>query len=208
MKSVASIPSNYVSILQLQERWMKEKERRKHKETDLGAKQQQQQVNGQRRIQEEEEPRVNLEGHFRINRLEKEPNCVEKEEAEVSAVVSKEEEEEEDGEYWTERKKKWSKKKKKKKNQGGSVKEILVKCVSNQVKVEIPGEETVQNRENTTATASNLIAVDTQFQHLQIKKTVEENVRHRQVKGPARLNSGYRNQKHESRTMVWVKKGD
>ncbi|KAG5375675.1 hypothetical protein IGI04_040271 [Brassica rapa subsp. trilocularis] len=108
MKSVASIPENYVSILQLQERWMKGKER-KHKERDLGVKQQQ--VNEQR--EEVEEPMVNLEECFHIDRREKESNCIEKE---VSATVSKKGE---DGGYWRERKKKWSKKKNKK-NQGGS----------------------------------------------------------------------------------------
>ncbi|RID40393.1 hypothetical protein BRARA_J00439 [Brassica rapa] len=113
MKSVASIPENYVSILQLQERWMKGKER-KHKERDLGVKQQQ--VNGQR--EEVEEPMVNLEECFHIDRREKESNCIEKE---VSATVSKKGE---DGGYWRERKKKWSKKKNKK-NQGGSVKEEI-----------------------------------------------------------------------------------
>ncbi|CAF1923965.1 BnaC05g04400D [Brassica napus] len=199
MKSVASIPANYVSILQLQERWMKEKEG-KHKERDLGVKQQQ--VDGQRK-REKEEPRVNLEGRFHINRLKKETNCVDKEGVEVSATVSKKGE---DGGYWRDRKKKWSKKKNKK-NQGGSVKEV-VKSVS--VKEEIPGDNIVQNRENAAA-ASNLISLETQFQHLLIKKRVEEDGRDRQVKVPARLNSRqgyYRNQKHETRTMVWVKKGE
>ncbi|KAL0723837.1 hypothetical protein Bca4012_038436 [Brassica carinata] len=194
MKSVASIPDNYVSILQLQERWMKEKEG-KYNETDLGVKQQQR-VRQRRR--EEEEPRVkklegkSLGGTVHVNPREKEPNCVEKEETEVSAVVSKEEKE--DGEYLKERKKKWSKKK----NQGGSVKEVGSKAYAPK---EIPGENTVQNRENAAASA-----VETQFQHLQIKKRVEED---RQVHGPARLNRGhYRNQNHEARTMVWVKKGE
>ncbi|CAN7039338.1 unnamed protein product [Brassica oleracea var. botrytis] len=191
MKSVASNPANYVSIIQLQERWIKEKEG-KHKERDLGVKQQ---VDGQPR-REKEEPRVNLEGRFHINRLKKETNCVDKEGVEVSATVSKKGE---DGGYWRDRKKKWSKKKNKK-NQGGSVKEV-VKSVS--VKEEIPGDNIVQNRENAAA-ASNSISLETRFEHLLIKKRVEEDGRDRQVKVPARLNSrqGY------YRTMVWVKKGE
>ncbi|CAN7139078.1 unnamed protein product [Brassica rapa subsp. narinosa] len=193
MKSVASIPENYVSILQLQERWIKEKEG-KHKETHLGVKQQQ--VDGQRR-REKEEPRVNLEGRFHINRLKKETNCVEKEGVEVSATVSKKGE---DVGYWRGRKKKWSKRENKK-NQGGSVKEV-VKSVS--VREEIPEDYIIQNREN------NSLGVETQFQHLLIKKSVEEDGRDRGgVKVPARLNGRqgyYRNQKHETKTMVWVKK--
>ncbi|CAH8339852.1 unnamed protein product [Eruca vesicaria subsp. sativa] len=179
MKSVASIPANYVSILQLQERWMKEKEG-KHKERDLGVKQQE--VNEQRR----------------------------REEADVSAVVSKKKEDE-DGEYSRKKKKKWSKKKK----QGGSVKEVVKSGTKayipreiNPLKEEIPGDKTVQNIEK--AAASNSISVETQFQHLWIKKKVEEDGRDREVKEPAKLNRGqgyYRNQKHETSAMMWVKKG-
>lgn len=67
MKSVASIPANYVSILQLQERWVKEKER-KHKENDIVERGlMKHKVDGQRRredvmkLGETMEPRVKLE---------------------------------------------------------------------------------------------------------------------------------------------------
>ncbi|VVA90190.1 unnamed protein product [Arabis nemorensis] len=54
MNSVASSPPNYVSILQLQERWMREKDR-KLKKGDLVEREVKQQVNGQRRREEEED---------------------------------------------------------------------------------------------------------------------------------------------------------
>ncbi|KAF8104016.1 hypothetical protein N665_0181s0037 [Sinapis alba] len=190
MKGVASIPANYVSILQLQERWMKEKGR-KQKERDIvesGAVKEK--VNGQGEAVEE--PRVKLE----------------KEGVEVSATVSKKDED--GGGDSRERKNKWFKKKVNKKNQDGSVEEV-VKCESkarenNPVKEETPGENIVQNRDNA---ASNSIGVETQCQ-----QRVEEGGRDREVKGPVRLN---RNQKHDwsstrvikaTRTMVWVKKGE
>lgn len=212
MKSVASIPDNYVSILQLQERWMKEKEG-KQKEIDLEVKQQQQ-VNGQRR--REEEPRVKLErtkslgGTVHSNRRKKETDCVEKEEADVSAIVSKKGECEG---YSRERKKKRSKKKNQVKEVVESGSKAYIRRQINQAKEEIPGVKTVQNTENNNnAASSNSLSLETQFQHLQIrKKRGEEDGRDKEVKGPAKLNSGqghYRNQKHETRTMVWVKKGD
>ncbi|CAA7026427.1 unnamed protein product [Microthlaspi erraticum] len=204
--SVASIPANYVSILQLQERWEKEKER-KQKEKDLAERGVKQQVNGQGKREEEDvmkvagamQPRTNLEenglgGGFRMDRRKKESKCVE---------VCANKEENGGGGDSRERKKKWSKKEMRK--QGGSVEEI-VEC-------ETKAEKIVQNRENA---ASDSIAVETQFQDLRIKKKAEL-----EVKGPARLNSGqggyYRNQKHDwsstrvirsTGAMVWVKKGN
>uniref|UniRef100_A0A1J3KAT0 Uncharacterized protein n=1 Tax=Noccaea caerulescens TaxID=107243 RepID=A0A1J3KAT0_NOCCA len=216
MKSiVASIPANYVSILQLQERWNKEKER-KQKEKDSAERGVKQQVNGQGRREEEEEeamkvaetmqPRANLEerglgGGFRMDRRKKELKCVEKEKLEVSANKD-----EDGGGDSRERKKKWSKK--------------FVEFESNNNDIQViqgrghmsNGDIIVQNRENA---ASDSIAVETQFQDLRIKKKAEL-----EVNGPARLNSGqggyYRNQKHDwsstrvirsTGTMIWVKKG-
>ncbi|CAH2038757.1 unnamed protein product [Thlaspi arvense] len=231
MKSVASIPANYVSILQLQERWVKERER-KQKEKDLAESGVKQQANGQgwrekmKVVVEAVEPRMKLEkkglgGGFRPNRLEKEPNC---EEAEVSATVSNKDE---DGGDSQQRKKRWGKKMKKKKNQDGSVEEESFKseskaCIpreSNLVKEESPrvyvakGDKIVQNRERDS------IAVESQFQDLWTEKRVGEEASDREVKGPARLNSGhsnYRNRKHDwsstrviraTGPTVWVKKG-
>uniref|UniRef100_A0A1J3F0Z6 Uncharacterized protein n=1 Tax=Noccaea caerulescens TaxID=107243 RepID=A0A1J3F0Z6_NOCCA len=203
--SVASIPANYVSILQLQERWNKEKER-KQKEKDSAERGVKQQVNGQGRREEEEEeamkvaetmqPRANLEemrlgGGFRMDRRK----------LEVSANKD-----EDGGGDSRERKKKWSKK--------------FVEFESNNNDIQViqgrghmsNGDIIVQNRENA---ASDSIAVETQFQDLRIKKKAEL-----EVNGPARLNSGqggyYRNQKHDwsstrvirsTGTMIWVKKG-
>ncbi|KAL0732395.1 hypothetical protein Bca4012_008604 [Brassica carinata] len=192
MKSVASIPANYVSILQLQERWNKDKER-KHKERDIVERGVKEKVNGRGRREEAvEEPRVKLE----------------KKEVEVSAILIKKDEDGGDS------RKKWSKKKvNKKKNQGGPVEEV-VRCGSNNpVNAETQGEIIVQYREN--AAASNSIGVESQFQ-----QRVGEGGRDREFKGPMRLNSRqgyYRNQKHDwsstrvikaTRTMVWVKKGE
>ncbi|KAF2591275.1 hypothetical protein F2Q70_00042036 [Brassica cretica] len=188
--SVASIPANYVSILQLQEHWIKEKEL-KQKEREIVERGVKEKVNGQgRREEATEEPRVKLE----------------KEGVEVSAIVSKKDEDS------RERKKKWSKKKVNKKNQGGPV-EKVVKCGSNNpVKEETQGEKVVQNRENA---ACNSIGVETQF-----KQRVEEGGRDRKANGDVRFNSEkgyYRNQKHDwsstrvikaTKTMVWVKKGE
>ncbi|CAG7867498.1 uncharacterized protein LOC103843554 [Brassica rapa] len=186
MKSAASIPDNYVSILQLQERWMKDKER-KQKEREIVQRGVKQQVNAV------EEPRV---------KLEEMGLGAEKEGIEVSAN--------EDG--GDSRKKKWSKKKVNKKNQGGPV-EAVVKCGSNNnpVKEETQGEKVVQNRENA---ACNSIGVETQFKQRVEEggrdRNVNGAVRLNSGKGY------YRNQKHDwsstrvikaTKTMVWVKKG-
>ncbi|ESQ36276.1 hypothetical protein EUTSA_v10008812mg [Eutrema salsugineum] len=200
MKSVASVPANYVSILELQERWMKEKERNQ-KEKDLverGVKLKQQ-VNGQRRredimkvvvVQEAMEPRVNLEGKclgggFPKNQRKKKPKCVEKEQLE-------------DGRDPRERKKIWSKKETK--NHVEESKVDISREKNNPVKEELSKGD--------NAAASHLISVETQFQDLRVE---EEG---RETEGPVRLNSGqgyYRNRKHYwSSTlvpMVWVKKG-
>ncbi|CAF2051939.1 uncharacterized protein LOC106419998 [Brassica napus] len=184
MKSAASIPDNYVSILQLQERWMKDKER-KQKEREIVQRGVKQQVNAV------EEPRVKL----------KEMGY------EVSAIVSKKDEDGGDS-----RKKKWSKKKVNKKNQGGPV-EAVVKCGSNNnpVKEETQGEKVVQNRENA---ACNSIGVETQFKQRVEEggrdRNVNGAVRLNSGKGYYRNQkhdwSSTRVIK-ATKTMVWVKKG-
>ncbi|KAG2260241.1 hypothetical protein Bca52824_079535 [Brassica carinata] len=189
MKSVASIPANYVSILQLQERWTKNKER-KQKERDIVERGAKEKVNGRGRREEAvEEPRVKLE----------------KKEVEVSAILSKKDEDGGDS------RKKWYKKKvNKKKNQGGPVEEV-VRCGSNNpVEEETQGEKIVQNREN-----ANSIGVENQSQQ-QVEENgrdreVKGPVRLNSGQGY------YRNQKHDwsstrvikpTRSMVWVKKGE
>lgn len=172
MKSVASIPASYVSILQLQERWMREKER-KQKKGGLVEREVKQQVNGQRRREEEEdvtkvveatmEPRVKLEekglsggflSHCGVNRWTKEPNCIEKEELEeVSATVSKKEEDGGEGDSREEKKK--------------NVKE-MVKCESKVSPAYIPREEN-----NNPAKEKDSTVEETQFQDLLIKKKEE-----------------------------------
>ncbi|CAN8311454.1 unnamed protein product [Cochlearia groenlandica] len=104
MKSVASIPSNYVSILQLQERWIKEKELKQHKQVVADLRERPVKKKNQ---QEEVESTVKLE----VNGL-------------VGDVVVKEEDVGRD--LKRERNKKWPKKKK---NQGKSMEEV-VKCES------------------------------------------------------------------------------
>ncbi|EFH65862.1 hypothetical protein ARALYDRAFT_470661, partial [Arabidopsis lyrata subsp. lyrata] len=80
-KSVASIPANYVSILQLQQRWLKEKEQ-KQKEKDYVERGVKQQVDhGQRRREDEEE---GSKGHGNKSEAR---GSVKKEEIEVSAIV-------------------------------------------------------------------------------------------------------------------------
>ncbi|KFK42960.1 hypothetical protein AALP_AA1G061500 [Arabis alpina] len=196
MKSVASIPANYVSILQLQERWMREKERKQKKE-----------VNEQRRREEDvvkvveesmEVPSVKLEEKGFISKK-------------VSAIVSKEEENGGEGD---------SKKKKKKRSKKKNVKEI-VKCEPKVSPAYIPRKENSSNPVKEIASKDSVAEEETQFQDLWIKKRVEE--KGREFKVPERLNNGQsyvgKNQRQHwsstrvvretttTRTMVWVKKG-
>lgn len=190
-ESVALIPDNYVSILQLQERWNKDKER-KQKERYIAERSVKEKVNEQGKREDAiEEPRGKIE----------------KDGVEVFAIVSKKDEEGGDS---RETKKKWSKKKVNKKNQGGSVEEVVKFGSKNQVKEQTQGEKIVQKREN-----ANSISVETQFQD-----RVEEDGRDRGVNVHVRMNGRqgcYRNEKHDwsstrvikaTRTMVWVKKGE
>ncbi|EOA38492.1 hypothetical protein CARUB_v10010258mg [Capsella rubella] len=203
-KSVASIPDNYVSILQLQERWLKEKERKQKNpkySVDRGVKAKQQVDHGQRRRQEENvvtasKPSVKPEEkglgggslmHSAVNRCNKEPKCVKKDELKGSANVSNKEEDRGDP-------------REKKKSD--------------------PTKE--DTRRVFTAKGELAAKEETKFQErCWIKKRVEEEGETKEVKGPARLTSGQgysRNQRHgwsstrviraPTGTMVWVKKGN
>lgn len=157
--SLASIPANYLSILQLQERWLKEKDRKQKEKHSV-----ERELNGQRRRQEEEdvvkaiEPKGKLEEnnlgggcfcmHCGMNRCKKEPKCVEKKELKVSAIVSNKDE-----------------------HDGGD---------SSELKKIAP----VKEGENA---ARDSIVEETKFHDVWIKKRVEE--QGRAVKGPARLHS-------------------
>ncbi|KAJ0250797.1 DNA ligase-like protein [Hirschfeldia incana] len=184
MKSVASIPDNYVSILQLQERWNKDKER-KQKEREIVERGVKEKVN-------------NVQGRREGKDAIEEP--IEKDGVEVSAIVSKKDE---DGGDSRERKKKLSKKKVNKKNHGGSVEEV-VKCGSNNpVKEETPGEKIVQNRENS---ASDLIGVEEDGRVRGVNGHVRLNGGEGYYRNQKHDWSSTRVIK-ASRTMVWVKKG-
>ncbi|CAL9213933.1 unnamed protein product [Arabidopsis halleri] len=197
-KSVASIPANYVSILQLQERWLKEKEQ-KQKEKDFVERGVKQQVDhGQRRRAEEEdavkvvkamETKVKLgeKGmQCGVNRCKKEPKGVKKEEIEVSAIVSNKDDVGGDS---REKKKKYT------------VKENARRAFK------YKGENAAKEETHF-------------FQNHWVKKKVEEEGETSEVKEPARLNSKqgyYQNQRHDwsstrvmratTSAMVWVKKG-
>ncbi|XP_010486081.1 PREDICTED: DNA ligase 1-like [Camelina sativa] len=186
-KSLASIPDNYVSILQLQERWLKEKERKQRKQKDSverGVKAKQQQVDHEQpRRQEESAVKPKEKGlcgvsrmHSAVDRCKKESKWVKKEELEVSAAIVSNKDE-----------------------VGGDPRE---KKKSDPVK-----EDT---RRVFTSKGEHAAKEETKFQKRWIKKRVEE-----EVKGPTRLTSGqgyYRNQRHDwsipTRAMVWVKKGN
>ncbi|CAE5956710.1 unnamed protein product [Arabidopsis arenosa] len=194
-KSVASIPANYVSILQLQERWLKEKEQ-KQKEKDFVERGVKQQVDhGQRRRAEEEDAVKAMETIVKlgekgmqcgVNRCKNEPKGVKKEEIEVSAIVSS------------------------KDDVGGD---------SREKKKKTPVKE--NTRRAFKPKGENAAKEETQFfQNRWIKKKVEEEGETSEVKEPARLNSKqgyYQNQRHDwsstrviratTSTMVWVKKG-
>ncbi|RID48937.1 hypothetical protein BRARA_I05409 [Brassica rapa] len=183
MKSAASIPANYVSILQLQERWMKDKER-KQKEREIVERGVNEKVNAV------EEPRVKL----------KEMGY------EVSAIVSKKDEDGGDS-----RKKKWSKKKVNKKNQGGPV-EAVVKCGSNSpVKEGTQGEKIVHNSENAACNSIGVETQFKQrVEEGGRDRNVNGDVRLNSGKGYYRNQkhdwSSTRVIK-ATKTMVWVKKG-
>ncbi|CAA0171959.1 unnamed protein product [Arabidopsis thaliana] len=196
-KSVALIPANYVSILQLQERWLKEKEK-KQKEKDFVERGVKQQVDQRQRRREEEEnvvkameTKVKLEEHSlsggvrmhcSVNRWKRDQVCVKKEEIKVSGIVSNKDEDSVDS------------REKKKKN---PVKENTRRVFKS--KGENAAKEVTQ---------------------CWIKKKVEEERETSEVKGTARLISKqgyYQNKRHDwsstrviratTSTMVWVKKG-
>ncbi|XP_018489271.1 uncharacterized protein LOC108859865 [Raphanus sativus] len=180
MKSVALIPDNYVSILQLQERWNKDKER-KQKGINIVERGVKEKVNEQGRREEDatEEPRVKIE----------------KDGVEISAIVSKKNE---DGGDLKERKKKWSKKKKvNKKNQSGSV--------NNPVKEETPGEKIVHNRENAASVDTQFQHRVEEEEGRD--RGVNVHVRQGYYRNQKHDWSSTRVIK-ATRTMVWVKKGE
>ncbi|CAH8251362.1 unnamed protein product [Arabidopsis lyrata] len=192
-KSVASIPANYVSILQLQQRWLKEKEQ-KQKEKDYVERGVKQQVDhGQRRREDEEEEeedavKVVKAMETKVKLGEKGMQCgVKKEEIEVSAIVVSNKDDV--GGDTREKKKKYT------------VKENARRAFK-------------YKGENAAKEGTHF------FQNRWIKKKVEEQGETSEVKEPARLNTKqdyHQNQRHDlsstrvmratTSTMVWVKKG-
>lgn len=185
-KSVASIPDNYVSILQLQERWMKEKER-KHKQKDLperGVKQQVDRRRDEENVMKVVKPSVKheeegLSGGFRmhcgVNRSKKEPN-------KVSAIVIKKDE---DGGDLTEKKK------------NNPVKEDTFTS-----KGENAAKEEAQFRNRWIKKK-----VEEEEESRQVNGTARLNSGHGYSRNQRRDWSSTRVIKITTRTMVWVKKG-
>lgn len=181
MKSVALIPDNYVSILQLQERWNKDKER-KQKEKYIAERSVKEKVNEQGKREDAiEEPRGKIE-KYRV---------------EVFAIVSKKDEEGGDS---RETKKKW---KVNKKNQGGSVEEV-VKCGSkNQVKEQTQGE----NANSISVETQFQDRVEEDGRDRGVNVHVRMNGRQGCYRNQKHDWSSTRVIK-ATRTMVWVKKGE
>ncbi|EFH57404.1 predicted protein [Arabidopsis lyrata subsp. lyrata] len=197
-KTVPSIPANYISILQLQERWLNEKEK-KRKEEEEEERRRKQEVEEEKKIEEEdlkkaeEEKRLNLSNrkHLERNKNGGEARFVEKEKPEVTAAMeSCGGEDTAEGLPKKKKKNKGSRRKRynsKKKNQDMAVVEDVVDCGC----VSIPPPESVVT-ENVTpvkdvvrvfrkkgekATKSkevtDVMAMETQFENLTIKREEE-----------------------------------
>ncbi|CAH8264305.1 unnamed protein product [Arabidopsis lyrata] len=197
-KTVPSIPANYISILQLQERWLNEKEK-KRKEEEEEERRRKQEVEEEKKIEEEdlkkaeEEKRLNLSNRKHLERKKNggEARFVEKEKPEVTAAMeSCGGEDTAEGLPKKKKKNKGSRRKRynsKKKNQDMAVVEDVVDCGC----VSIPPPESVVT-ENVTpvkdvvrvfrkkgekATKSkevtDVMAMETQFENLTIKREEE-----------------------------------
>lgn len=200
-KTVPSIPANYISILQLQERWLNEKEK-KRKEEEEEERRRKQEVEEEKKIEEEdlkkaeEEKRLNLSNRKHFGRKKKsidggEARYVEKEKPEVTTAI-------ESGgcedtvEGLPEKKdrgfrRKRYNSKKKKKNQDVAVVEDVVDCGC----VSIPPSESVvtenvnpvkdvvrlYRKKGEKATKSEevtgVMAIETKFENLSIKREEE-----------------------------------
>ncbi|CAE6022611.1 unnamed protein product [Arabidopsis arenosa] len=200
-KTVPSIPANYISILQLQERWLNEKEK-KRKEEEEEERRRKQEVEEEKKIKEEdlkkaeEEKRMNRSNRKNFGKKKKsidggEARFVEKEKPEVTAAIESGEGED-TAEGLPKKKKKnkgsWRKRyNSKKKNQDVAVVEDVVDCGC----VSIPPPESVVT-ENVTpvkdvvrvyrkkgekATKSeevtDVMAIETKFENLSIKREEE-----------------------------------
>ncbi|CAH8391676.1 unnamed protein product [Eruca vesicaria subsp. sativa] len=178
-KSVASIPANYVSILQLQERWKKEKEL-KQKGREIVERGVKAKVNGQGRKDETIEKGV-----------------------EVFAIVSTKDE---DGGDLKERKKKWSKKKVSKKNQGGSVETNLVK-EETQGEIIVQNRENAADSNLISVETQFQQRVEEDGRDRKVKGPVRLNSGKGYYRNQKHDWSATRVIK-ASRAMVWVKKGE
>ncbi|XP_010414194.1 PREDICTED: myosin-M heavy chain-like [Camelina sativa] len=214
-KTTASIPANYISILQLQERWINEKEKKRKEEEEEERRQKQLQVEEEKK-REEEEKRLNRSNQGRKKKKSTSgggARFVEKEIPEVTAEVGSG-----GGEDTAEmlpkkdrgfRSKRYDSKKKKKKktNQDVALEDDVVAVDSGGCGSIAPTESVVT--ENVTP-AKDVIrvyrkksekaatAVETQFEDLSIKRDETTKNLKAQTK-PS-------NRNRAASTMVWVKK--
>ncbi|KAG7573168.1 hypothetical protein ISN44_As09g014860 [Arabidopsis suecica] len=201
-KPVPSIPANYISILQLQERWLNEKEK-KRKEEEEEERRRKQEAEEEKKIKEEdlkkaeEEKRMNRNNRKHFGRKKKsidggEARFVEKEKPEVTtAMESCGGEDTAEGLLKKKKKKnKGSRRKRynsKKKNQDMAVVEDVVDCGC----VSIPPPESVVTenvtpvkdvvrvyrkkgeKETKSKEVTDVMAIETKFENLFIKREEE-----------------------------------
>lgn len=223
-KTTPSIPANYVTILQLRERWIKEKERTQREEKDEGRRRNQHAEEQHIIVEDDpEKPQEDLD-EMRLNQSDQkkhrggnskkdestgggEARRGEEEEEETAAIGS--ERGEDDGlpeKKKRGRRKRYNRKKKKEVEECGSIKppECTVKEENNtplkdqQLRVYRKKEKKAIGNKSVEKAAT--VAVETQFKDLSIKRGQET----KHLKAQTR--SLNRNP-IETAAMVWVKKG-
>ncbi|CAL9235039.1 unnamed protein product [Arabidopsis halleri] len=236
-KTVPSIPANYISILQLQERWLKEKEKKRKEEEEEEERRRKQQAEEEKKIEEEdlkkaeEEERMNRSNRKHFGRKKKsidggEARFVEKEKPEVTtAMESCGGEDTAEGLPKKKKKKnKGSRRKRydsKKKNQDMAVVEDVVDCGC--VSIAPPESVVTENvtpvkdvvrvyrKKAEKATKSKevtgVMAIETQFENLSIKREEETKNLKAQTKSSNRNRPNQRvKMPIGAASMVWVKK--
>ncbi|KAJ4891363.1 Uncharacterized protein Rs2_31111 [Raphanus sativus] len=231
-KMTPSIPANYVTILQLRERWIKEKQRKEQEEKDEERRRNQHAEEQQTIDEDPKKPREDLD-EMRLNQSDQkkhrggnskkdestgggEARRGEEEEEETAAIGSERGEDDGLQEKKRGRRKRYDRKKKERANQDveecGSIKtpECTVKEENNtpvkdqQLRVYKKKEEKAMG--NKSVEKAVTVAFETQFKHLSIQRGQET----KHLKALTRKNDsplGRVGMPIETAAMVWVKKG-
>ncbi|KAF8086540.1 hypothetical protein N665_0622s0033 [Sinapis alba] len=217
-----SVPANYVSILQLRERWIIEKERKlKEQEEEERRRKHHAEEEEEKHIIEEEDPKKPRDDldDMRLNSKKEESidggEARRAEEEETAAIGSERGEDDGLREKKRGRRKRYHRKKKRTNQEAGvveecgsikppeyTVKENNNTPVSDQIRVYRKKEEKAMGNKSVEKPVT---AIGTQFEHLSIKRGQE--TKHLKAQTRHDLPLGRVRMPIETATMVWVKKG-